>query len=220
MRPPDSVAGTRCTRCTPDSNFSEDVAAADIGDRLLVAADAGFVHVHHLELPLMRIGVALIHAEEIGREQRRLVAAGAGAHLEDGVLGVGLVLGQEQDLELALEVGDALLQLFELGFGELAHLGVALRIGDQLGQIAHLGLSLAQRLDLLHHRREIGIFLGEPGEFLRVHRRAAGQPVAQFLLARHHLIELGVHAHRTVLICPYSSVMSSFPFGFRSLLLN
>jgi hypothetical protein len=34
-------------------------------------------------------GVALVHAEQVGREQRRLLAAGAGADLQDGVLLVG-----------------------------------------------------------------------------------------------------------------------------------
>jgi hypothetical protein len=44
MRPCVSVAGTRCTRCTPDSNFSlrEHAAPRDLGDDFLEAADLAF----------------------------------------------------------------------------------------------------------------------------------------------------------------------------------
>jgi hypothetical protein len=40
-------------------------------------------------------GVALVHAEQVAGEQRRLVAAGAGADFEDGVALVHRVLGQQ-----------------------------------------------------------------------------------------------------------------------------
>ena len=77
----------------------EHVAAGDRGDRLLDSRrcrsrDSSM----HLELPAVQRGIALIHAEQIGGEQRRLVAAGAGAHFEDGVALVGLVLGQQHEL--------------------------------------------------------------------------------------------------------------------------
>ena len=46
-------------------------------------------------------GIALVHAEQVGGEQRRLVAAGAGADFQDGVLLVGRVLGQQHALHAA-----------------------------------------------------------------------------------------------------------------------
>ena len=55
------------------------------GDRLLVAADAGLGEFQDSKRQPCSRGVALIHAEQIGGEQRRLVAAGAGADLQDGV---------------------------------------------------------------------------------------------------------------------------------------
>src|SRR3546814_8712038 len=84
----------------------EDPWPGDLRARLLVAADLGFRGVDDLEAPALQLGEALVHAQEVSREERRLVAAGAGAHLEDGVARVGLVLGQQQDLQLVLEVRD------------------------------------------------------------------------------------------------------------------
>ena len=109
----------------------EDVAAGDGDDRLLEAADAGLGDVHDLEAPALERGVALIHAEEIGGEERRFLAAGAGAQLEDGVALVGLVLGQQQKPHLLLELGNALAELGQLGLGQRAHLRLA-RLGKEL----------------------------------------------------------------------------------------
>ena len=72
----------------------EHVAAGDRGGRLLEPAEPGFGQVEHLEAPAAQRGVALVHAEQLGGEQRRLVAAGAGADFEDRVALVVLVLRQ------------------------------------------------------------------------------------------------------------------------------
>ena len=68
----------------------------DVGDDFLVAAGLALALRQHLDLPAVEVGIALVHAEEIAGEQRRLVAAGAGADFEDGALLVGGVLGQQQ----------------------------------------------------------------------------------------------------------------------------
>ena len=57
-----------------------------------------------LDAPALRRGIALIHAEQIAGEKCRLVAAGAGADFEDGVALVSSILGQEQDLDILLQV--------------------------------------------------------------------------------------------------------------------
>ena len=76
----------------------EHALAGDIGDDFLVAAGGQLARRDDGDLPAMGVGVALIHAEQIGREQSRLLAAGPGAHLEDGALLVGGVLGQQLHL--------------------------------------------------------------------------------------------------------------------------
>src|SRR3546814_21003001 len=80
----------------------EDARAGDLRARLLVAADLDFGGIDDLEAPALQLSVALVHAQEVGGKERRLVAAGAGAHLEDGIARVGLVLRQQQDLQRVL----------------------------------------------------------------------------------------------------------------------
>src|ERR1700740_414641 len=64
-RPCCSVAGTRCTRCTPLS--------FDDGNDLFQAADRGFRGRKHFHLPALRFGIAGVHAEHFVGEERRLV---------------------------------------------------------------------------------------------------------------------------------------------------
>ena len=69
-------------------------------DDFLDAADAGVAQIQHLDLPALALGVARVHAEQVRREQRRLVAAGAGADFEHDVLRVVGILRNEEDLQL------------------------------------------------------------------------------------------------------------------------
>ena len=51
----------------------------------LVAVEGGLVRAHHVDLPAVRLTVAGVHAEEVARKQRRLVAARPRAHFEHRV---------------------------------------------------------------------------------------------------------------------------------------
>ncbi len=69
MRPLASVAGTRCTRCTPHSYFSRRTRRVpDLGDDFLEAAGLALAFREHLDLPAMQRGVAL---STCGRDRRR-----------------------------------------------------------------------------------------------------------------------------------------------------
>ena len=76
-----------------------DVLAGDDRDDFLEAAGAAVVDRQHLDLPAVALGEAGVHPEEIRGEERRLVAAGAGADFQDDVLGVVGILRDEQDLD-------------------------------------------------------------------------------------------------------------------------
>ena len=52
-----------------------------------------------LDRPAVPLGVAGVHPEQLGREQRRLLAAGAGADLDDDVPVVVRVARQQQDAQ-------------------------------------------------------------------------------------------------------------------------
>src|SRR6266436_2381022 len=69
---------------------SEHAGPADQCRRFLKAAEAGLGQVEEFEAPAAQRSIALIHAKEVGSEQRRLLPPGAGSDLEDGV---ALVVG-------------------------------------------------------------------------------------------------------------------------------
>ena len=72
----------------------------------------------------MALGIALIHAQQVRAEECRLVAAGARAYLDDNVLVIVGVLGQQHYLQLLdkllLQVG----KLVQLLMDHFLHLGV------------------------------------------------------------------------------------------------
>ena len=88
----------------------EHAPARDLGDDLLVAAGRPLARRQDLDLPAPALGIFGVHAEKIAGEQRRLVAARAGAHLEDRAALVGCVLRQKRD-------ADRLRHRFGFGFG-------------------------------------------------------------------------------------------------------
>ena len=113
--------------------LGERAAAADLGDDFLEAAHRAFARGHHLDLPALLGGVALVHAEQIAGEQRRLVAAGAGADFENDVALVHRVLGKEREAQLLFERRAPRFELRPFRLGDGAHLGVGRRIVDQAG---------------------------------------------------------------------------------------
>src|SRR5262249_9258221 len=70
----------------PELAPGEPPPAGDPSDDLLVAAERVLGGGDDLHLPAVLLGIAAVHAEQVGGEQCRLVAPGAGAHLQDGAL--------------------------------------------------------------------------------------------------------------------------------------
>ena len=172
----------------------EHVAAGDRGHRLLDAAEPGLVEIEGLEAPALPCGIALVHAEQLGREQRRLLAAGAGAHLEDGVARVGLVLGQQHQLHGALGPRELLLEAAILLVGEGAHLGIDRGVVLHGGGLVDPVLQDAQALDGADHRVELGQFLRHLDDALRIDA-GAGELGRDFGVAGEDAIECGFQIH-------------------------
>ena len=145
------------------------VALDDRRDRL-DAADAGVVPVDDLDLPAPPLGVPLVHPEELGREERRLVAARARPDLEKDVTRVVRVLREEEDLQRFLDGGEPLGQRGPLGRRHLVEL-VARRQGlGQLARAVELALELAVLLHLSDDRLELGQgLLGIPDRAVVLH---------------------------------------------------
>ena len=94
-------------------------------------------------------------------EERRLVAAGAGPDLEDRVLLVVRVAGNQQQPHLPLELRLALAEALELRAGHLRHLGV--RVGQHGLGIRDLGERAAVARAGLDDRPQPGQLAGHLG---------------------------------------------------------
>ena len=143
MRPCASVAGhaLHAVHAALVADLAEHGLAGDLEDDFPQAAQLGGVALHLLHLQAVRLGVAVVHAVEIGGEKRRLVAAGAGADFHDGVAVLVFIRRQERDLDLFLRAGDALLQRRDFRRGHLGQLGIG--APGQLLVFAQLHLRLA-----------------------------------------------------------------------------
>src|SRR5207245_7258096 len=88
IRPLDSVTGTRCTRLPPRSNFSRLQAPLPWMNRITSLNPPTPVGLASITSTRHRCRSAYfrVHPGEIGGEERRLVAAGAGADLDEDVL--------------------------------------------------------------------------------------------------------------------------------------
>ena len=106
--------------------LGEHARAVDRSDRFLVAADLGRARGNELETPALRLREALVHAQQVAGEERRLVAAGAGAHFEHRRALVGGVAGQEPDRERSLRLREPVPDLLGLGRRHFLELGLGL----------------------------------------------------------------------------------------------
>ena len=102
--------------------------AADLERDLLEAADLGRRLREHLGGEAALLGVAGEHLEQVAREQRGLVAAGAGADLDDHVLVVVGVALDHREAQLLLEPAQSLGSLVD----DRAQLRVVAVLGEQL----------------------------------------------------------------------------------------
>ena len=154
MRPAASVGGDALDPVHAALELQSRIGALprDLGDRLLDAAPGALADRDQVELPAPPLRVAGIHPEQVAGEEGRLVAAGAGADLEDHVTVVVRVARHEQPPELGLDRLLPRLEHRELLARHAAHLlvGVVRHRAGRLQLIAHRGPG-ADRVD---HRLE------------------------------------------------------------------
>ena len=177
MRPCDSVAGMRCTRWTPDSNFIFEYTPLPLIMNETSLKPPTSFSVASISSTFQRCvsRVARVHAVEVAREQARLVAAGAGADLDDDVLVVVRVARQHHDLELVLEL---LAPRLELVAARRRAISLHLRVGLGVEHLPRLvdAVEHAEVLaDLRRERRHVGVLLRQARVLLLVaqHRLVA-----------------------------------------------
>ncbi len=130
-----------------------DLVAADEGDDFLESADARFAAGGDFHLPVLRFGEAGVHAENLGREEGRLVATGARADFEDDVLVVVRILRQEEDAQFLFDAVLLGLELGDLHLGHFAEIGILI-----LEHGTGLGEAVVYLLPLAIFGRDIGKF--------------------------------------------------------------
>ena len=178
IRPCDSVAGTRCTRCTPPSYFSRRQTPvvgppADRDGDVLVAAEVARLGVQHLGLPAVPLGVPQVHPEQVAGEQRRLLAALPRLDLQDHVLAVVGVAGQQQLAQLLGERAGPPLQLGRLGRERRV-------LAGQLAGGAQVALHRLQLAGGVRDRGELRVAPAQPpGQALVGVHAGVGQPPLQ-----------------------------------------
>jgi hypothetical protein len=130
--------------------------SSDLEDRLFDAVERSLGEREHLDLPALTLNEAGVHAVQIGREQRRLVAAGAGADLDDGVALVERILRDECRLQLGLERLDGRLEASDFGARFGGQLGVV--NGNELARLRELVLLLSKTGSQLDERSQPPMF--------------------------------------------------------------
>ena len=90
----------------------------------------------------MALAEALVHPVEVGREQRGLVSAGAGADLDDGVAVVERIPREQQLVQLLGQRGDLGGQPGQVGLGQRGELGIG--FAGQLPSLVQLVFGAGQ----------------------------------------------------------------------------
>jgi hypothetical protein len=160
--------------------------AADRENGFLHPAERAVGQVEDFDLPAAALAEPGVHPEEIRREQRGLVPAGAGADFDDGIAVVQGIGGREELGELRLQRGDLGLEAIDIGAGQFGQLGVP--VGEHVARLGQLGLDTAQPVAGDADRLEAGVFAAEllslfgiPGDV------RAGQEPAHLLRPRERL---------------------------------
>ena len=197
MRPCVSVAGhaLHAMHAGFELQPREDAAPVDRGDDFLVAAGGAFAGRHELDLPAVQFGVALVHAEQVAGEQRRLVAARAGADFEDDAVLVGGVLGQQREADRAVRVASMrLCGVCRVPPRASARISASVAGSASMASTpASSAVAAAPGADGLHDGLEFRQFARQRDEFRA--GRAACQSRGDFVVAAQDEIELVGREH-------------------------
>ena len=145
----------------------ECAATAHLEDDFLEAAAARLAVAEHLGLEAMLVGPPHIHAEEIIRKQRRLIAARAGPDLDDDILLVQRVFRHQEQVKLLLARRLLGFEARHLGAGHLGQLGIALVSGHAV-RVGQLGLGCPVGAVDRYHILDLGLLAAEVGQPRRV----------------------------------------------------
>src|SRR5262245_2893144 len=128
----------------------------DATDDLAVAPVLTGALAEHLRAEALGFGIARVHAVEVAGEDRRLVATGAGPHLEEYVALIARILRQQQAAQLELFGIERASEQCELFATERPQAGVGVRL--QLARRLHIALESLVALQVLRERLQACVF--------------------------------------------------------------
>jgi hypothetical protein len=134
----------------------ENILAGYPEDRFLQAAHLGGAGFKAFHFQASGFRVAVIHPVKIGGEDRGFAPASAGADFHNGVAAFVFVRRQKRDLEIALELSDAFLQIGDLIFRHRGDLDVVRR--RQLSVLVELLAGSLQGLPMREQLLHAGMF--------------------------------------------------------------
>ena len=130
----------------------------DLGHHLFVAAMLSQAFADHLYLPPSQLSITAVHPKQITGKQGGLIATGPCADLEENILVVVGIPGQQQLLQIQFQLFFLPAGLLYLLLGHGAHLCII------LGQHLLRSIDIIHRCQVLletaHHRINLGILLG------------------------------------------------------------
>ena len=131
---------------------------------------------------------AAVHSKDFLSKEGGFVAPGSGPNLQQHVLFVVRVLGQQKDLQLAFAFLQGAPDLGSLLLGQFPELGLGMGLPSHLPGIVQIHLELLVLPELLHHRSQIPVSLGmllidgRIGQNLRISQKASDLLVGRFQL--------------------------------------
>ena len=123
--------------------LGEHTIARKRGDHFLEPAQIVGIDRIDLHPPALRRRIAFVHAEQIGGEQRRFIAAGASADFEHGGAGIGAITGEHGDGERVFGLGEFCLEAGNFLLSHSPHFGIGFVDRGEAGEFAA-------------HRRDLG----------------------------------------------------------------
>ena len=113
-----------------------------------IAANADFICGEDFGLVVMQVGIAQVHAQQVGRKEGGLIAAGAGPNFYDNVAIVARVFWDQEGAQFSLNPVKLFAELLKLLFGEFAHFAFsAAKQGFCLFQLRMGGVILLGKVD-------------------------------------------------------------------------
>ena len=139
--------------------FGKNILAGNFGRRLLITAQTVFVGIKNFKTPPLFLRITLVHLEQNRGKQSGLVAAGTGAHFQNGVFLVFLVFRQQQDFNFLFQFRQLFLQLVIFGFRHFPHFPVHTGVFHHCLGIVQVFFRFAVMVYGFNHRPQFGQFL-------------------------------------------------------------